>query len=80
MIDKSEAEILGFRWKEVSALTCTDGCKISVEPSIFLRNRESLGSIERDRKALRLYTVSHEDGTKEELVSELEIERRLESV
>lgn len=77
MIDKDATAKLGYRWKGMTTLRCKDGRTITIEPSIFLCNRESMGSIERDRKALRLYTVSHGDGTKEDMVSELDIEQRL---
>ncbi len=79
MINQTELEEIGFRWKERTSLKCKDGTIITVEPSDYMRSRENQGSGERFRKALRLYTVLHEDGEKEDLVSELEIEQRLET-
>lgn len=78
MINRDELEELGFRWKESTPLKCKDGSTIIVAPSDYMRSRESHGSGDRFRKALRLYTVVHEDQSKEDLVSELEIEQRLE--
>jgi hypothetical protein len=78
MINQSELEELGFRWKERTSLKCKDGTTLTVQPSVYMRGRENQGSGERFRKALRLYTVLHEDGRKEDLVSELEIEQRLD--
>lgn len=78
MIDQAELEELGFRWKERTSLQCRDGSTITVEPSVYMSSRENQGSGERFRKALRLYTVVREDETREDLVSELDIEQRLE--
>lgn len=77
MMNREQIEDFGFQWPEETELECIDGEKIRVIPTTYMSSRENQGSGERFRKALRLYDITHADGRKESLVSELEIEKRL---
>lgn len=78
MVNQAELEELGFRWKQRTTLKCKDGTVITVEPAYYLQNRESQGSGERFRKALRIYNVTRQHQQQSSEASELEIEQSLD--
>jgi len=61
-ISRQEFEQWGFRWPAATNERLPDGSQITIEPSGYLKSRESWVTSDRGRKFLREYTLRFSNG------------------
>lgn len=67
---------LGFRCLNPVNVQLLDGTVVTVKAHGYLSSREGQDDTERQKRALRLYSIQRKTDTALELISELELEER----